>query len=116
MPAHENALALITPGTPGEEEQTWNAVDADDRWPGQVAAYVTERGEFRLRITPGDNDSYAADGFHWSAQSPNGNWNFSGHAATVDEAGRAAVEAADYVTTGQAEADYMPEDAGFYEH
>lgn len=85
-------------------DQTWHAVDADDRWPGKYVAYTGSREDFTLRITPGDNDSYEAPGFQWRAD--NGHDSFSGYAKTVAEAQDAAVEAADYVISGEADLDH----------
>lgn len=46
----------------------WHAVDADDRWPGRWIAYVTSihaHGRtYAIRITPGNHDTYLADGFY----------------------------------------------------
>lgn len=45
---------------------TFTAVDADDRYPGQYAAYVAADTltETRIRVTPGNADTYAAPGYH----------------------------------------------------
>lgn len=88
--------------------QEWHQVDSDDRYPGQFTSHVGERDGFRLRVDPGDNATYDADGFSWSAS--NGTHAYSGTAATRVEALREAVEAADYVTSGQAELDWLDDE------
>lgn len=85
--------------------QEWCRVDSDERYPGQFASNVGERDGFRLRVDPGNHDTYDADGFTWSAD--NGTHTYSGTAATREEALREAVDAADYVTSGQGELDWL---------
>lgn len=89
--------------------QEWHTVDSDDRYPGQFSSHVGERGGFRLRIDPGDNATYDAPGFSWSATDGLA-WTFSGTAATRDDAAREAAQAADYVTSGRAEHDYYTDE------
>jgi hypothetical protein len=52
---------------PATDAPVWSVVDADDRFPGRFDAHVTAITmggiEFRVRITPGDRDTYLAPGF-----------------------------------------------------
>lgn len=97
--AEDAGVDLMAAGPRGPEP-TWHPVDADDRWPGQYQAHVAEQDGFRLRIDPGDNASYTAEGFSWAAE--NGSHRYSGTATTLEDARREAVEAVEYVTSGQA--------------
>ncbi len=87
------------------DEQEWFATDADDRFPGRFVAHNGRRGDFQLRITPGNNDTYEAPGFQWSVDHPYVDQRSSGIAPTRDDAAREACDAVDYFLSGEAEAD-----------
>lgn len=88
----------------GAGSQAWHTVDSDDRYPGQFISQVAELDGFLLRVDPGNSDTYNAVGFAWSAE--RGSHRYSGYCDTRDEATQRAIEAADYVTSGQGEYDF----------
>lgn len=89
----------------GEHDaQAWSALDADDRFPGRFVTLTATRGEARMGVDEGDASSYSNPGFSWRVEI--GPHFYSGQAETCQQAQREAVSTADYVASGQAEADY----------
>lgn len=87
----------------------WHQHDSDERYPGHFTSYVKDVDGFRCRLVPGNNDTYAAPGFSWTATdgevgSRHGS---SGWAPTPEEAAAQARDYVLYVNSGQAEMDYL---------
>lgn len=102
---------MLTPAFADEDgdhaPQEWGSFDADDRYPGEFTEHAGQRDGFRMSVTPGDANSFAAPGYSWRAEPSAGASGpfFSGQADTLEQAQRDAVSSVDYCTSGRYEHD-----------